>query len=525
LAYGEEFLQMIFVTQHVIRGFLWGNGSGGWAFTGIMFLFRDLAVPADSAQIYINVVKAAWVTKGLFGALSDTIYVGGQKRNPLMMFVTAMAGISFFLIGYGILSDERLITLALFCCCLQAVVCDLMMEAETSIKVKDLPSQGPHLLTYVTGGTHVMNVLSFVTIGIIIQELGALYLYWFAVPIAFSVAYPIGMNWIGEESEENLPCCSVETSRVTTESRVVMFSGCLAACVILISVLALYDNNPLSLLIVAGVVAVFVVAGLFYSLDACVAKAFTFLFLQFMCNISTEGACFYFFTDDADMYPAGPHFSDLFYSTVLGLCAALASAVGVLLYNRFMMKWTYRSIFLVCNVFAMGIGLFNVVLYSRKNVEFGIPDEAFVLAGEAAAKLMAAGSTLPMFLLASQLTPPGLEATVWGVVAGVAALGTVIGTCLGAFLLDVYGVTPNGSPNEGAQFDNMWLVTLISAFGPLVPLLFLRALIPDAKQTDKLTWTGGGSVIVVTAVPQEESDSDDESRSFPYSRTAIPTGC
>lgn len=36
-------------------------------------------------------------------------------------------------------------------------------------------------------------------------------------------------------------------------------------------------------------------------------------------NASISGATFYFYTDSKEVYPAGPHFSDFFFNTVLGL--------------------------------------------------------------------------------------------------------------------------------------------------------------------------------------------------------------
>ncbi len=86
----------------------------------------------------------------------------------------------------------------------------------------------------------------------------------------------------------------------------------------------------------------------------------------------------------------------------------------------------------------------------------------------------------------SQLCPNGVEATMYALLAGASNLGNALAAYEGAYVLDALGVTPNGSPNEGAKFDNLWIAAVLAAMGPCVPLLFLPFLIPDARQTDRL---------------------------------------
>lgn len=54
---------------------------------------------------------------------------------------------------------------------------------------------------------------------------------------------------------------------------------------------------------------------------------------------------------------------------------------------------------------------------------------------------------------------------------------------LGAVELELLGIRPDGSHNESAQFDNLWIASLISSLLPLIPLFLVWFLIPDFKQT------------------------------------------
>ena len=58
-------------------------------------------------------------------------------------------------------------------------------------------------------------------------------------------------------------------------------------------------------------------------------------------------------------------------------------------------------------------------------------------------------------------------------------------------MLCALGVEPNGSPDEGAQFEHLWIAVLLAAVGPCVPLVLMPFLIPDARQTDTLLKDGG----------------------------------
>jgi hypothetical protein len=48
------------------------------------------------------------------------------------------------------------------------------------------------------------------------------------------------------------------------------------------------------------------------------------------------------------------------------------------------------------------------------------------------------------------------------------------------------GISPNGSPNEAAQFDCLWIAATVSAFLPLLVLPSVFFLIPDTLQGETM---------------------------------------
>merc|ERR1719443_1872436 len=83
----------------------------------------------------------------------------------------------------------------------------------------------------------------------------------------------------------------------------------------------------------------------------------------------------------------------------------------------------------------------------------------------------------------SQLCPKGMEATMFALLAGCHNLGALISDFFGAFVLQALSVDPAGLSDEGVQFDNLWKASLISSFLPMMPIVLIPWLIPDAQQT------------------------------------------
>jgi len=89
--------------------------------------------------------------------------------------------------------------------------------------------------------------------------------------------------------------------------------------------------------------------------------------------------------------------------------------------------------------------------------------------------------------LAAQLCPKGMAATIYALLAGCSNLGNAVAQSFGAYVLYSFDVSPCGAPNESAQFDNLWKCSLVSSLLPLVSLVGILYLIPDACMTDSLS--------------------------------------
>jgi hypothetical protein len=229
-----------------------------------------------------------------------------------------------------------------------------------------------------------------------------------------------------------------------------------------------------------------VLAAFSIALRPTIAKINAFFLVQTSLGIGIGGATFYFYTDTPEQYPNGPHFSVQFFTTVLGLVTSLFSLAGLLIYNKYMKDWNYRTLLMVSNLLISILSFLDIIMFTRMNVKMGIPDTVFVLGSSVSGTVISQWQWMPGVVLLSQMCPKGMEATMYALLAGCHNLGNTLSEYLGAYILEILGVNPAGLDNEGAQFDNLWVASLIATILPTLTLVLIPYLIPDKLQTDKL---------------------------------------
>merc|ERR1719230_297959 len=95
---------------------------------------------------------------------------------------------------------------------------------------------------------------------------------------------------------------------------VLMFAG-----TVILSVLGIKYESSYVNCFAAIAVAVVMLLAFSLVLRPVIAKVNAFFLIQTSLGFSIGGAAFYFYTDTADKYPEGPHFSMQFFTSVLGV--------------------------------------------------------------------------------------------------------------------------------------------------------------------------------------------------------------
>lgn len=285
-----------------------------------------------------------------------------------------------------------------------------------------------------------------------------------------------------------------KTEEQVQESRRLLFEqkeACLLCLLMFVGTVVLtflgvaYESVPLNA--AAAVVVAFVMLFAFsLVLKPIIAKVNAFFLVQTSLGFSVGGASFYFFTDTPTQYPEGPHFSMVFFTSVLGVVGAVCSLIGIYSYQRFMKDWTYRRLLMMTNIALSLLNMSDVIILSRLNVKLGIPDAVFVLGASVLQTIVSQWMWMPGVVILSQLCPKGMEATMYALLAGCHNLGNTIASNCGAYVLLLLNCNPSGQEAESHQFDRLWIGSALSTVLPMLTLLLLPWLIPDSRQTDKL---------------------------------------
>jgi folate/biopterin transporter len=199
-------------------------------------------------------------------------------------------------------------------------------------------------------------------------------------------------------------------------------------------------------------------------------KPALFLFL-WQSTPTSDGAFLYFMTEDLGM---GPEFLGR-----VRLVTALASLVGVWVYQTYLRNISIKKILLWSSLISTPLGLTSLLLISHVNRDLGIPDGAFVFGDDVALAILGQVAFLPTLVLAAQLCPKGVEAVLFATLMSLFNGASTIGTEIGALLTKYMGVTET-------NFENLGLLTIVCNLSSLYPLVFLGLLdgIGDFSEED-----------------------------------------
>lgn len=480
--FGAKLLIILFVSQHILKGFVQG-------FLGPcnMYLFRSYKVPASRIQVLGSVASLPWAMKPVIGLISDARPISGYNKAPYMMLSTILAAFALAAVGFvpqSALSVQGL-AICFFLIQLQIATCDLLTEAKYSERMQEKPQHGPSLMSYVWFGLTAGGLCATIMIGPLISKIGYKTPYAIALLPSACILIPLFLNFM-EEKKVSTEEMVVQRAQLLAQSETCILCLLMFVCTVILTILGICYTDPAVNAAASIIVAFIVLVAFSVTLRPVIAKVNAFFLMQSALSVSISGASYYFYTDSPESYPEGPHFSMEFYTSGLGIVGSICALIGIWSYKSYASDWSYRGLLLTTNVIATVLSLFDVLLFARVNKKMGIPDQFFVLGFSALGNLVSQWQWMPGVVLTSQLCPKGMEATMFALLAGCHNLGATVASNCGAYLLVLLNCEPNGSPNESLQFKNLWMAAVISTCLPAFTLMLLPAMIPDAKQTDKL---------------------------------------
>jgi folate/biopterin transporter len=180
-----------------------------------------------------------------------------------------------------------------------------------------------------------------------------------------------------------------------------------------------------------------------------------------------ESAFFYFTTNELGFEPE--------FLGRVRLVTSIAAIVGIWVFQRFLKAVPFRVIFGWSTVISSALGMTMLLLVTHTNRSLGIDDRWFSLGDSLVLTVMGQIAFMPVLVLAARLCPPGVEATLFALLMSVVNFSGLVSYEFGALIMHWLGVTDK-------NFDNLWLLVLITNLSTLLPLPLLGWL-PSAAET------------------------------------------
>lgn len=484
--FGWKMMVTLFATQHLSKGF-----AKEVILQASPYVWKAYHLAAPQAQIMTGVCKLPWGMKPMIGLISDACPIFGYAKAPYMLIAivsgtSAMACLGFLPFPSLSISD---VVVCLFLVHMQISVVDLLSEAKYAEKMQDAPTHGPALMTYVWFGLKAMALVSCLCSGEVLQNYGPQGMFMMAMVPAGLAFLPVSLGFL-EERVVSAQELSKLRQNLYQQIDACILCGIMLVSTLLIMYMGIFKPFPEIAFWVGIAVMLVVLASSSVLLSPMIASCNAYNVLASALHINITGATFYFYTDSPEMYPEGPHFSPFFFNTVMTTTGFLFSLAGLYLYQRYMSTWNFRTIAVFTHVFISGFGLMDVMMFARYNRKLGIPDTFFVLGVSVLENTIEQWKHIPQVILYSRLCPRGFEAITYALLAGSANLGQTVAHNIGAEVLQLLNVRPRGVPDEGDQFNNLWVAALLSSLLPLLSVLLTYRLLPGLRQDEAVLAAG-----------------------------------
>lgn len=396
------------LTVYFVQGIL------GLSRLAVSFFLKDeLALSPAEVAALVGIAALPWVTKPLFGFLSDGVPLFNYRRRPYLM-LSGLVGTSAWLALATVVHTAWGVTAALLAASVSVAISDVIADSVVVERIRG-QSQG---------------------------EAGSLQsLTWSAVAFGgFVTAYLSG--WLLE---------------ATSPQTIFGITACFPLLVMGVAVLIAEDPIQARPAHQADRFQ-----SQFKTLWSTVRKKSIWLPTLFIflwqATPTSDSALFFFHTNELGFEPE--------FLGRVQLVTSLASLIGVGLYHRFFKEVPFRVILGWTTVLATVLGMTTLILVTHANRALGIDDHWFSLGDSLILTVMGQIAFMPVLVLSARLCPAGVEASLFALLMSTWNLAGLLSHELGAALTSWLQVTET-------NFENLWLLVLLTNLSTLLPLPFL----------------------------------------------------
>ncbi|MDJ0743587.1 MAG: folate/biopterin family MFS transporter [Xenococcaceae cyanobacterium MO_167.B27] len=390
------------------------------------FLKDDLGLSPAEVAALTGIASLPWVIKPLFGFMSDGLPIFGYRRRPYLILSGLLGAVSWVMLA-TVVDRGSTATIVILMTSLSVAISDVIVDSLVVEKAREESLGQAGSIQSLCWGFSALG-------GLITAYLSGWLLEHFSNSAVFEITatFPLFISVVALLIVEEKIDPKKAQKSIVAEQIKQLFTALKQKSILL-------------------------------------PTAFLFIW---QATPTAESAFFFFTTNELGFEPE--------FLGRVRLVTSLASLVGILVFQKFLKNIPFRQILGWSTVIAASLGMTTLLLVTHANRAIGISDRIFSLGDSLILTVMAQITWMPVLVLSARLCPKGVEATLFALLMSIWNLSLLLSHEVSAVLTSWLGVTET-------NFDNLWLLVIITNLSTLLPLPFLGWLpVSDPQQRDSL---------------------------------------
>ncbi|CEM22134.1 unnamed protein product [Vitrella brassicaformis CCMP3155] len=477
--YGRDFLRILASIHFGVKGVMYH-----YLKTVQLPYFRELKLDGVQYQTNMTISWTPWAMKGLFGALTDILPIGGY-HGKWYMFISNIFGV-IGLLGLATMSHDSAkrhvwaVGAFFFFSQIQCALQDMLTDGKYTEMMALRPDHGPEIVTYVWGLATCGVIIASASVGPISDNVGPDLVFWLCLPMSLQSVYPVLKGWLPEERIPPPHGSRIQVAKLRAEWKTFLMGAISGVAALGLAIVGAF-SSPMVQLIYSAIVAIIVSVIAFALLSSAQAASKLYFFLSVALYVQIPGAIDFWYTAGPSCVPNGPNFDFTYYQTVSQLVGALASALALLIFQTVITKWRFRSAFWITTLVRIMVSCVDLIIIERVNLKIGLPDKAAFILGDAMLlNLTQMLDLMPAILLLSKLTSPLAATTSYAVLQSFMNFGMNASRAFGVWLIEAFAIQTGNEADSTCNFRNLTYLVLVAHIilpATAIPLVFI--LIPD----------------------------------------------
>ncbi|CAK0891666.1 unnamed protein product [Prorocentrum cordatum] len=437
-----------------------GHGVVGSSMLAAQYALKDeFALGPAAMTLCLNFTYFGWILKPVWGAISDSCPICGQRRKPYLFLSAFIGVVAFVSLGFAgsLWQFVTLFTFAHLCMAILSVIAQALI-AECSCGSTDTDQTSFGFSSYFGMKQTAASLFVYVAGWLLDQHLARDVLQLGAIvyvpALALESAVPTeSANLSGDSGEAKRDItwfpqtiCDSEFCTDRRLDKVLLVTPLLEEATVLsqvswkrqFEILAEFSEN-------SNVRAVFVFV----------------LAMQGVGSPIDSGAMFFFYTDKLN-------FTAKFLGAVT-VSGNVGSVLGIVVYHTLLRHFQIRPMLAILTLVNATVAAVSLIQVLRLNLDFGVDDHIFTLVHTFFTRLVAEMLFIAAVVLSAHLCAKSIEGTTLALFISVSNFGHMQAGLSSAGLTAVLDITRD-------NLDNLWVLSLLCCTSmlvalPLVPFL------------------------------------------------------